>query len=91
MSRSTSQVPLWRTYLEAVVLIARGVTLRTGLQVALVVGTLLTAVNQGSVLLAGDATVATWVRVGFNYVVPFLVSSVGYLAPLRVRAAEPRQ
>ncbi|GIU89781.1 MAG: hypothetical protein KatS3mg010_0880 [Acidimicrobiia bacterium] len=34
-------------------------------------------------LLAGAATPVTWVRVGFNYAVPFIVSSVGYLAPFR--------
>lgn len=65
-------------------LIVRGVTLRTGVRVALVVGTVLTLVNQGGVLFAGDATLTTWARVGVNFVVPFVVSSVGYLAPFRV-------
>lgn len=83
MSDRSSTVPEWRTNREAIGLIARGVTLRTGTRVALVVGTLLTAVNQGGVLLAGDATAVTWARVGFNYAVPFIVSSVGYLAPFR--------
>ena len=54
-------------------------------RVALVVGTILTLVNQGSVILGGDATAVTWVRVCVNYVVPFIVSSIGYLAPFRLR------
>ncbi len=52
---------------------------------ALVVGTILTVVNQGSVIAGGDATVATWIRVVVNYLVPFIVSSIGYLAPFRCR------
>ena len=78
-------VPAWSSPLEAVVLILRGYTARTGVSVSLVVGTLLSAVNQGSTLLAGHAGTATWLRIGTNYVVPFVVSSIGYLAPARRR------
>ncbi|MBT2405421.1 MULTISPECIES: nitrate/nitrite transporter NrtS [unclassified Streptomyces] len=46
--------------------------------IALVVGTLLSLVNQGSVLFAGAATAVTWVRVLVNYLVPFCVSSAGF-------------
>lgn len=48
------------------------------------VGTLLSAVNQGAVVLSGAATAGTWAQVAFNYVVPFIVSSMGYLAAGRV-------
>jgi hypothetical protein len=58
-------------------------TFRTASRVALVVGTLLTVINQGGVIAGGDATAVTWVRVGCNYLIPYLVASVGYLAPLR--------
>lgn len=51
--------------------------------IALVVGTALSAVNQGGVILAGGATGATWIRVGVNYLVPFLVSSSGFYASQR--------
>jgi hypothetical protein len=54
---------------------------------AAVVGTVLSAVNQGSVISGGDATPATWARVGVNYLVPFLVSSVGFLSACRDREA----
>jgi hypothetical protein len=78
-------VPAWSTPVDACHLILKGVTFATGVRVALVVGTILSVVNQGSVIVGGDATVVSWVRVGVNYVVPFLVSSIGYLAPFRVR------
>ena len=79
-------VPQWTTPREAVRLILRGVTYRTASRVALVVGTILSAVNQGTVIANGDTVAATWVRVAVNYVVPYTVASVGYLAPFRVRA-----
>ena len=59
--------------------------MRTAWKVAAVVGTVLSAVNQGSVIFGGHATAATWVRVGVNYLVPFLVSSVGFLSACRDR------
>jgi hypothetical protein len=47
---------------------------------------LLSLINQGSVIFGGDATAATWVRVGLNYVVPFCVSSLGFLSATRRRS-----
>ncbi len=75
----------WSTPLDACVLIARGVTFRTASKIALVVGTLLTVVNQGSVIASGDASLATWVRTVANYLIPYIVASVGYLTPFRRR------
>ena len=86
-SQSTVRVPPWSTTWEAVGLIARGYTVRTCTRIALVVGTVLAIVNQSAVVIAGDANTMTAVRVGFNFLVPFVVSSVGYLAPFRVRRA----
>ncbi|WP_078912533.1 nitrate/nitrite transporter NrtS [Streptomyces sp. NRRL S-646] len=48
--------------------------------IALLVGTLLSLVNQGAVIASGDATAATWLRVLFNYLVPFCVSSAGFFS-----------
>ena len=53
-------------------------SLRRCIPVALIVGTVLSLINQGSVLLGGDATYVTWLRVAANYVMPFVVSSVGF-------------
>lgn len=88
-ARSVADVPSWSSPVEGCRLVLRGVTFRTCIRVALVVGTVLTLVNQGSVIAGGDATVATWVRVGVNYLVPFIVSSIGYLAPFRCRDEPP--
>jgi hypothetical protein len=50
----------------------------------------LSAINEGSQIASGQAGPATWLRVGLNFAVPFLVSSYGYLAAGRVaRQPEP--
>ena len=77
--------PEWRTAGEAVRLWFAPATLRKTLVIAAIVGTLLSAINQGSVIASGGATTATWIRVGLNYIVPFCVSSVGFLSATRVR------
>jgi hypothetical protein len=38
---------------------------------------------------AARPVVATWMRVAVNYVVPFAVSSIGYLAPSTRAPAQP--
>jgi hypothetical protein len=48
-----------------------------------VVGTILTAINQGDVLASGDATEVTAVKICMNFVVPFVVSNLGLLAGSR--------
>lgn len=77
--------PRWTSPREGLALFARGATLRAASVVALVVGTLLSLINQGTILWQGDATAATWVRVALNYCVPFLVASWGFLAACRDR------
>jgi hypothetical protein len=47
-------------------------------RVALIVGTLLSLINQGAVVFGGHATDVTWLRVASNYAMPFLVSSIGF-------------
>lgn len=64
----------------AVVYCRRPSHLRRTLSTALVVGIVLTAINQGSVLLGGDVGAATYVRCALNFVVPFVVSNVGLLS-----------
>jgi hypothetical protein len=54
--------------------------LRRTLRIALVVGIVLTAINQLDVILGGDATAATWVKCALNFVVPFVVSNLGLLS-----------
>jgi hypothetical protein len=57
--------------------------LRRTLRIALVVGVVLTAINQLDVILRGDATTATWIKCGLNFVVPFVVSNLGLLSGRR--------
>lgn len=54
--------------------------LRRTVTTALIVGLVLTAINQGGVLLAGHAGTATYVRCVLNFIVPFVVSNVGLLS-----------
>ncbi|MDA8074275.1 MAG: nitrate/nitrite transporter NrtS [Actinomycetota bacterium] len=82
--------PPWSSPREACVLIARGYTFRTGVVVASVVGTILSSVNEGTVIASGHLGVSTWARVAANYLVPFVVASVGYLAPFRRRRGTNR-
>jgi hypothetical protein len=78
----------WTTKRQAGALFIRGATVRVAGRVAIVVGTILSAVNQGSVIAVGDASLATWVRVGVNFLTPFIVASLGYLAGCRSRTID---
>lgn len=92
LAREQRDIPPWASPREALVLILKGRTFATASRVSLVVGTLITTVNQGGVLLAGEASALTAVRMTVNYVVPYFVASIGNLAPFRrPRAANDRQ
>ena len=57
--------------------------LRRTITIAIVVGTILTAINHADVILRGEATWSTVVKAALNYVVPFIVSNLGLLAGAR--------
>jgi hypothetical protein len=63
--------------------------LRRSAVVALVVGTILSVVNQWGVVTSGNATAATWARIATNYLTPFVVSSVGAFSALRASTPAP--
>jgi hypothetical protein len=65
---------------EAVSFCAQRRNLRRTIVIALIVGVVLTAINQGAVITSGHATTATWIRGALNFVVPFLVSNAGLLS-----------
>lgn len=69
----------WHTWSDAFKLFLNGVTLKTCIPVALVVGVILSTINQSDVIFNGSSTNATWIKVGMNFVVPFCVSSYGFL------------
>jgi hypothetical protein len=83
------QVPdaTWDRPAEAIGLFLRGRTLRTAAPTALMFGAVLCVVNEGAVLISGQAMAGTWLKIGFNYIVSLIVASIGYLAARRA----PRQ
>lgn len=84
LATSRRGCPAWSRPGDAARLFARGITVRPCVPVAAVVGCVLSAINEGTQLAAGHAGWPTWVRVGLNFVVPFLVASYGYLTAARV-------
>lgn len=77
----------WTRPRDAVAQLLRGATVRTCSPVAVVVGTVLSVVNQGDVVLAGMADERVGVKVAANLLIPFLTSSTGAL--LAVRGHQP--
>jgi hypothetical protein len=75
---------------EALRVCARPEHLRRTVRIALVVGTILTLINQADVILGGDATGLTAIKVGLNYCVPFVVSNLGLLAGKRAEIERER-
>ena len=71
---------------EALAVVFERAHLRKTLKIALIVGCVLTAINQLDVFLSGDATAATFVKTGLNFCVPFVVSNLGLLAGKRAEA-----
>jgi hypothetical protein len=61
----------------------QGHNLRRTARIAVLVGVVLTLINQSGVIFSGHATTATWVRCALNFVVPFLVSNAGLLTGRR--------
>ena len=60
--------------------------LRRSILTSAVVGTILVAINQGTVIAGGDATWTLAWKVPLTYCVPFLVASWGALGNAWVRA-----
>ena len=75
----------WETYGEGVRLFLRGVTVVASARIAVVVGTWLSLMNQGRAVLDGHPP---WLKLALNYLTPFVVSSLGYLAGRRRRNVE---
>ena len=86
LSNAGGRCPPWSRPGQAARLFLRGITVRPCVPVAAVVGCVLSAINEGVAVGTGRAGWLTWVQVGLNFVVPFLVSSYGYLAAAQVPA-----
>lgn len=80
-------LPVWHTPRQACRLVLTGKTALISGPVAAVVGTLLSLVNQGHVLLEGKVSIPVALRIAANYAIPFCVSSYSALSVVRVRPA----
>ena len=80
----------WTQPREACRQLACGATLRTCTPVALVVGSVLSVVNQGDVMLAGMADERVALKIMANLLIPFLTSSAGALLAVRARPQPAR-
>jgi hypothetical protein len=67
-------------FVDACLYCVKPARLRRTVMIALVVGTILTLLNLGDVILGGNANGATAVKAALNYVVPFVVSNLGMLS-----------
>ena len=61
-----------------------GPLLRRSLLTALVVGTILVAINQGTTILEGALPASLWWKVPLTYAVPFCVATWGALSNSRL-------
>jgi hypothetical protein len=77
--------PNWSTWSEAIRVVLYPVYLRKTVAIALVVGTVLFAINQLDVVVRGDATAFVWLKSALTYLVPFCVSNAGVLVASRRR------
>ncbi len=57
--------------------------------ICVVVGTLLTAINQGNVILQGNASMALAWKIPLTYAVPYCVATTGAILNSRSRAVLP--
>lgn len=69
----------WRGWREGLLVVVWPPHLKRTLFTALVVGTILFAINQLNVILDGHATEVVWLKTGVTYLVPFAVSNIGIL------------
>lgn len=83
MSALFPELRPWSRAPDALRQLARGATARTCLPVALLVGTVLSLVNQADVVASGAAGAAVVLKIAANYVIPFLTSSTGALLAVR--------
>jgi hypothetical protein len=75
----------WRGWRQAMQVVLRPAHMKRTAATALVVGTILFAINQLNVVIDGQATAVTWIKAGVTYLVPFAVANVGILIATRGR------
>jgi type III secretory pathway component EscS len=78
----------WTSPREALILLVSGATTRTCLPIALVVGTVLSLVNQADVIVRGGLDFGILLKIVINFLIPFLTSSTGALLAFRAGGRE---
>ncbi len=86
---AAAEQPIWTTWREARSVVLYRPHLRKTISIAMVVGTILFAINQLDVVLRGQATSVVWLKVGLTYLVPFCVSNAGILIAARASEVAP--
>ena len=76
---ASMDTPTWATWREAAGVCAYPRHLRRTFGVALLIGTILFAINHLDTVVSGHATTSTWVKGALTYLVPFCVSNYGIL------------
>ena len=80
----------WNTWWGATWIVVTGRTRRPALRIALVVGTLLSVVNQTGTVIHAAVSAESALRIAANYAIPYVVASVGFLsAHRRAREGSP--
>ena len=82
--------PSWSSPRQALAVVTYRPHLRQTIRVALVVGTILFAINQLDVVLRHQATAATWLKGALTYLVPFCVANYGILVATRLTGKRSR-
>ena len=77
----------WSTWREAAVVALAPHHLKRTTTIALIVGSTFFAMNQLSVVVAGQASAVVWIKVALTYLTPLLVSNFGVLTATRRSAA----
>jgi len=80
LARARPQGPRWGGIRPVVSFCLRRGHLRRSVTTAAIVGLVLTLINQADVIVGPDTPGITWLKVGLNFVVPFVVTNVGILA-----------
>lgn len=75
--------PTWACASEAVGVCLYRPNRRRVVAIALVVGSLLVAINQGGILASGHLGWIVWLRMALDYLIPACVSTMGVLAGSR--------
>ena len=80
---SVQAPPTWSTWREALRVVFSWTYLRRTALIALVVGTILFAINQLDVVLQHNATAVTYLKSAITFLVPFCVANYGVLVATR--------